>query len=86
MVQTCRKLKYIKIRKLKFNKWILSYIGRLTMMDTQNVETYDIFISHSQDDYDKVSSYLSYLENELYGFGKFFPVFIAHKDITPSKK
>ena len=56
------------------------------MMDTQDVETYDIFISHSQDDYETVISYLYYLEDEIYGFGKFFPVFVAHKDITPSKK
>ncbi len=56
------------------------------MMDTQDVETYDIFISHSYDDYEKVSSYLYYLKDELHGFGKFFPVFIAHEDIMPSKK
>lgn len=56
------------------------------MEDQQGSESYDIFISHSHADYENVISYLEYLKDEQRGLGKIFPVFIAHKDIMPTKK
>jgi len=56
------------------------------MKDVQSSESYDIFISHSHEDYEKVNLYLKYLIDKHDGLGEIFPVFIAHKDITPTKK
>lgn len=54
--------------------------------ESKTAANYDIFVSHSHEDYDKVTSVLEYLKDENRGFGLFFPVFIAHKDIEPTKK
>lgn len=55
------------------------------MEDTQGSDSFDIFVSHSHKDYQKVNLYLEYLKDKKTGLGEIFPVFIAHKDITPTK-